>query len=147
MPHLSSGLNATLRDFGRFGLFILNKGVVDGKRVLPDDWIADATQADPASRLAPGKLKGFEPMGYGYQWWTFPTGDKALPELDGGLFAALGTFGQQIYINAKERLVVVLNSTWPKPIDGKSLAETEVFLGALTATLRERQSVRSESPR
>ena len=115
-----SGLNATLRDFGRFGLFILNKGVVDGKRVLPDDWIADATQADPASRLAPGKLKGFEPMGYGYQWWTFPTGDKALPELDGGLFAALGIFGQQIYINAKERLVVVLNSTWPKPIDGKS---------------------------
>ena len=32
-----SGLNATLRDFGRFGLFILNKGVVDGKRVLPDE--------------------------------------------------------------------------------------------------------------
>jgi CubicO group peptidase (beta-lactamase class C family) len=131
-----SGVNATLRDFGRFGLFVLEGGVAGGKQVLPANWIADATRADPAQRLAPGTLKGFEPMGYGYQWWTFPVGEKALPNLDGGLFAALGIFGQQIYINPKEKLVVAIHSTWPKPIHGPSLVETDALLGALTAALR-----------
>lgn len=130
-----SGVNATLRDFGRFGLFVLQGGVAGGKKVLPDYWMADSTRVDPAQRLAPGTLKGFEPMGYGYQWWTFPVGEKALPNLDGGLFAALGIFGQQIYINPKEKLVVAIHSTWPKPIHGPSLVETDALLGALTAAL------------
>ena len=131
-----SGVNATLRDFGRFGLFILNNGVIGGTQVLPSDWIAQSTSVDPASLSAPGKLKGYEPGGYGYQWWTFPVGDRALPNLDGGLFAALGIFGQQIYLNPKERLVVVIHSTWPEPIYEKSLVETYALLGAMTGALR-----------
>ena len=131
-----SGVNAKLRDFGRFGLFVLGGGVAGGQQVLPDGWVADATRVDAASHLAPGTLAGFEPMGYGYQWWTFPTGAKALPELDGGLFAALGIFGQQIYIHPKERLVVAIHSTWPAPIHPPSLVETDALLGALTAALR-----------
>ena len=132
-----SGLNATLRDFGRFGLFILEGGVAGGQQVLPDQWMADATRVDPAQRLAPGTLKGYEPMGYGYQWWTFPTGEKARPNYDGGLFAALGIFGQQIYIHPKEKLVLVIHSTWPKPVHGPSLVETDALLGALVAALRQ----------
>ena len=65
----------------------------------------------------------------------FPVGDRALPNLDGGLFAALGIFGQQIYLNPKERLVVVIHSTWPEPIYEKSLVETYALLGAMTGAL------------
>jgi len=75
-------------------------------------------------------------MGYGYQWWTFPSGAQALPELDGGLFAALGIFGQQLYIHPKERLVVAIHSAWPQPVHGPSLVETHALLGALVAALR-----------
>ena len=31
-----------LRDFGRFGLFVLNDGVIDGSRVLPEGWVEAA---------------------------------------------------------------------------------------------------------
>ena len=41
-------------------------------------------------------------MGYGYQWWLPPD-----PE---GEFMALGIYGQNIYVDARNRLVIVKNS-------------------------------------
>src|SRR3546814_15653215 len=36
-------MSASLKDYARFGQFILNGGVEGGQKVLPDDWIASAT--------------------------------------------------------------------------------------------------------
>lgn len=88
-------LSMTLRDEGRFALFLMNGGVIDGRPVLPDSWIADAT-TNQVPRTAPGR-------GYGYMWWPQP----------GGAFAALGIFGQSIYIDPKNRLAIVIQSAWP----------------------------------
>lgn len=78
-------LNATLRDYARLGLFAMSGGVLpDGTRVLPEGWMEEST--------APSR--GF--AGYGYMWWL----------QDHGGYAASGIFGQRIYINPKERLVV-----------------------------------------
>jgi CubicO group peptidase (beta-lactamase class C family) len=89
-------IQASTRDFARFGLFMLGGAMVDGKAVLPDDWIAAATtrQADI----------GFPGKGYGYQWWTY----------DDGSFAAQGIFGQGIFIDPIRKLVIASNSNWPK---------------------------------
>jgi CubicO group peptidase (beta-lactamase class C family) len=38
-----------LRDFGRFALFVLNDGVIDGRRLLPEGWVDQA--ATPAFRV------------------------------------------------------------------------------------------------
>jgi len=36
-------INATLRDYGRLGLFALNDGkLADGTRVLPEGWMAES---------------------------------------------------------------------------------------------------------
>ncbi len=89
-------VSARLRDYARFGQFILEGGVAGGKKILPDDWLAQATvkQADIG---APGR-------GYGFQWWTY----------DDGSFAAQGIFGQGIFIDPKRHLVIASNGDWPK---------------------------------
>lgn len=82
-------ISATLRDYGRLGLFALADGqLADGSRVLPEGWMKDST--------APSK--GFD--GYGYFWWLGKDGS----------YLGVGIFGQAIYINPSENAVVALHS-------------------------------------
>lgn len=111
-------ISASLRDYARFGLFIMNGGVAGGKAVLPDGWIAAGTtkQADIG---VPGR-------GYGYQWWTN----------DDGSYAAQGIFGQGIFIDPKRKLVIATNGNWPTATDPDGVgAERERFYKAVQAAV------------
>ena len=87
-------IQASTRDFARFGLFAMGGGVADGVQVVPDGWFTEATtpvfQTDRFGR------------GYAYQWWTYP----------GGAYAASGLFGQGIFIDPARQLVIATNSNW-----------------------------------
>jgi CubicO group peptidase (beta-lactamase class C family) len=84
-------INATLRDFGRLGLFAMSDGVlVDGTQVLPQNWMQESTTPSKGSSQ------------YGYLWWLEPD----------GVYRASGIFGQGIYINPANNLVVVALSAW-----------------------------------
>ena len=87
-------ISMTLRDYGRFGQFMLEDGMANGRRVVPSGWVQTAT--------SPQIRKGAPPEGYGYFWWIQPRG-----------YAAEGIFGQAIYVFPRDRLVVVFNSAWP----------------------------------
>jgi CubicO group peptidase (beta-lactamase class C family) len=93
-------LAMTLRDYGRFGLFMLQNGVASGKAMLPDGWVADATSTHVVA-------EGYHPAatGYGYFWWTRPM----------DAYEAVGIYGQSITIFPKDDLVIVVNAAWPKP--------------------------------
>ena len=96
------GLNASLRDFARFGWLYLNGGSRDGRQIVPRAWVRASVTPD-AAHLMPGPKPGSsETLGYGYQWWipTEPDGD----------FMALGIYGQMIYVDPKNHLVIVKNS-------------------------------------
>ena len=111
-------LSASLRDYARFGLFILGGGVADGRKVLPDDWLAQATtgQADI----------GETGSGYGYQWWTN----------EDGSFAAKGIFGQGIFIDPKRKLVIASNGNWLTATDNEGVgAQRERFYRAVQAAI------------
>ncbi|GGY42025.1 serine hydrolase domain-containing protein [Parvularcula lutaonensis] len=87
-------IQATTRDFARFGQFILEGAVADGERVVPADYLARATskQADIGAPEA----------GYGFQWWT----------VDDNAFQAQGIFGQGIFIDPERNLVIASNANW-----------------------------------
>jgi CubicO group peptidase (beta-lactamase class C family) len=96
------GLNASLRDFARFGWLYLNGGRRNGTQIVPEAWVRASVTPD-APHLMPGpKPNSDERMGYGYQWW--------IPSEPDGDFMALGVYGQTIYVNPKSRLVIVQNS-------------------------------------
>ena len=86
-------INATLRDYGRLGLFALAEGRLrDGTETLPAGWMQRST--------APSK--GY--AGYGYFWWLKKDGS----------YNASGIFGQGIYINPDENVVIALHSARPE---------------------------------
>jgi CubicO group peptidase (beta-lactamase class C family) len=73
------------------------------------------------------------PAGYGYQWWALP---HAPTGIDRGAFSAIGAFGQYIYVNPTERVVVAIQSDWPQHHDAEAAAETFALVGAAVRALR-----------
>lgn len=102
-------IQASTRDFARFGQFVLNGAKIGEQSIVPDDWFAKATtkRADI----------GMAERGYGYQWWT----------IDDGTFAAQGIFGQGIFIDPKRKLIIASNGNWPRATDETSKADRDAF--------------------
>lgn len=108
-------INATLRDYGRLGLFALNNGqLADGSRVLPEGWMAEST--------APSKGN----PGYGYFWWLEPD----------SVFRASGIFGQAIYIDPNENVVIAQHSARAGASNKPDWALQSAFFAALTEAVR-----------
>lgn len=128
-----NNLSATLRDYARFGLFFLHQGKIGDQSVLPQGWRDLAAHPDTAL-TAHGQLYPNYPLGYGYQWWSFPSGEYALPMHDNA-FTAEGIFGQFIYINPTENVVVVIWSAWPQAWDSALEEETYTLIANAVANL------------
>ena len=97
------GLNATLRDFSKFGQLYLNEGSWDGEQIVPESWVVKSHTPD-APHLMPnaGDLSSSE-WGYGYQWWI--PGD---PLTD---YTAHGIFNQFIYVDPVSNVVIAKTSS------------------------------------
>jgi CubicO group peptidase (beta-lactamase class C family) len=85
-------ISATLRDYGRLGLFALANGrLKDGTAILPEGWMGESVAASKGSK------------GYGYYWWL----------QEKGAYAAEGVFGQFIWVDPKRNVVIAMQSAWP----------------------------------
>jgi CubicO group peptidase (beta-lactamase class C family) len=98
----SSYINATARDYARFGLLYYNDGVWNGERILPIGWVKQ-TRTSPA--VNPYK-------NYGYQFWLNGFDEKhrlqrAFPDVPVDMFYCDGYGYQFIYIIPSKKLVVV----------------------------------------
>jgi CubicO group peptidase (beta-lactamase class C family) len=109
-------LAVTLRDYGRFGQFILDGARVDGRSIVPENWLADATRTQVPTGAG---------TGYGYQWWT----------RDDGTFEGRGIYGQTLHIDRARRLVIVLNSATEQPTGRPSGQARQAFIAAVKAEL------------
>ena len=98
-------LNATLRDYARFGRLYLQDGARDGVQIVPADWVA-ASVNPTAPHLQPGDNPASSwTFGYGYQWW--------IPEDPQGDFLAIGIWGQYIYVDPVRQVIIVKTGADP----------------------------------
>ena len=127
------GVSARLRDVGRFGLLVLEDGeAFSGRRVLPPGWRDLAGQPDSAP-TAFGRLMPGSPAGYGYQWWAVPP----LPGgVNNGAFSARGAFGQFIFVNPTEQVVIAIQGAWRQPQDSDAEVEIVAMIRAAVRALR-----------
>jgi len=96
------GFNAAARDYARLGSMLANDGVVQGKQVVPRDFLLNMTDAsrqpDP---FRPGQMlyHGNRYYGYGFQVWLLPGEARR--------FVLLGIHGQAIYVDPQSKLTMV----------------------------------------
>ncbi|WP_321299751.1 serine hydrolase [Marinifilum fragile] len=89
--------NTNARDAARFGQLVLNKGSWNGKQLVSEQYITDATSA--ADYLL-NEEKTAALDFYGYQYWILPYKNMNIPYMRGHL-------GQYIYTIAEKNAVVV----------------------------------------
>ena len=108
-----SGLSATLGDYARLGQFMLDGGRIAGKPVVAKAWLEGAIRrqenVDDPDR------------GYGYLWWT----DKD------GSYAAIGIFGQMVYVDPSRQLVIAQVGAWPHATSDELVAARWTFVAAV----------------
>lgn len=115
-------LNATVRDYARFGLLLAAGGVAEGRQVIPRQWLADATTAPgPNVAVAPGPAG--QSWGYGYQTWLMPG-----PRHD---LALMGVHGQRIFVDPSFGLVLVQTAVRVGPTRSEGDAELTALWRAL----------------
>jgi CubicO group peptidase (beta-lactamase class C family) len=116
-------INATLRDYARVGRLLAHDGTWEGRQVIPQQWLLDATTVKPADAyLAPGTATRY--FGYGYQTWILPGEQRR--------FALIGIRGQMILIDPVSKLVMVHTAVRQRPFDPATTAETiALWLGVV----------------
>ena len=97
------GLNASVRDYAKFGLLYLNKGRWNGEQVVPERWVESSYKADAAHLLPGENALSSNSWGYGYQWWI-----PGSPNTD---YLAAGIYNQYIYIDPITNVVIAKTSS------------------------------------
>lgn len=95
----SSYLYMTARELARIGQLMLDEGRWQGRQLLPAQWVAFNRTAFAKAAAEPGEAAP------GGQWWLNTT--SAWPDAPPDTFAALGHWGQGLYVLPAQKLVVV----------------------------------------
>lgn len=133
------GLHLTTEDIAKFGQFYLQKGVWDGRSLLPEEWIAEATSKQIGN--GDDKEDNDWTQGYGYQFWRCRH----------GLYRGDGAFGQFCIVMPDQDAVLaitagsndmsgIMNAVWEKLLP--SLGTTPIHddpeaQAGLAATMRQ----------
>lgn len=108
------GLRIKTEDMAKFGLLYLQKGMWNGKQILPAEWVEEATtfKIDQAPAALPEvKAKSDWMQGYCYQFWRSRN----------NAFRADGAFGQYIVVIPEKNTVVAITCESPDMQDELNL--------------------------
>jgi CubicO group peptidase (beta-lactamase class C family) len=95
------GLNLRTMELARFGQLYLDGGIWRGRRLVPADWIAEATTAQVRNDGRDAPID--QEQGYGYQFWCSRH----------GAYRADGAFGQLCVVMPEQDAVLVTTGGMP----------------------------------
>lgn len=110
-----AGICATLRDYVRFVQYFMSQADSREDSVLPDGWVETATSPLVASEAG---------RHYGYMWWPVSDADGNFRD---GAFSARGIFGQYIYANPLNNIIIGVISARAKPRYSEVIADDDFF--------------------
>ena len=97
----SSYAYLTARDLARVGLLMARDGRWGEQQLLPEDWVAFNRQ--PFDKYKAGQDEAVP----GGHWWLNQGTPRSWPDAPADTFAALGHWGQALYVMPTEHLVIV----------------------------------------
>lgn len=106
MPVATAGMSTTLRDAARFGQMILNRGQANGQQIIPAHWVDQSLQL-----TAKDKQKMKSNTTYQDNSWTAYKNMWWILDEKQGEYAAVGIYGQVIYINRSANVVIAYFSS------------------------------------
>jgi CubicO group peptidase (beta-lactamase class C family) len=120
----AGGMSVTARDLARIGEMMRQGGMANGRRVVPESWVRDTTNAGSAEAWQKGAMVHLFPQGRYRNKWYQP-GD--------GSFCGIGIHGQWLYVDPSAGTVIVKMSSQPEPVDDPLDIECVSFFQALAA--------------
>ena len=103
-----AGMSASLRDLGRIGQMLLQRGRVGEQQIVPGSVVDELIRGgDPRAFEASG-IPHRPGWSYRHQWWVNPKAPRS--------FAAMGAYGQRLYVFPDHQMVVVMFGSHPQPI-------------------------------
>lgn len=124
-PFAGGGLNTGLRDLARFGEMLRNDGRFNGQQIVPKAVVEDIRRGGDKQAFAKAGYDLLKGWSYRSMWWVT---DK-----EGGAFMARGVYGQRIYVDPKDELVIVRYASHPVAANS---ANDRVTLPAFEALAR-----------
>lgn len=99
------GMSSTLRDLGRLGLLVLNKGNALGRQVVPASFIDDILTHPGDAEWPYSKVEGVEQY-YRSFWWGSIGAERFV--------TGYGIHGQSVRVIPQADMVIVVYSSWPQ---------------------------------
>jgi CubicO group peptidase (beta-lactamase class C family) len=124
-PRCAGGICATTMDLARVGQLMVQNGRRGDTSIIPAAWIDDTLGGGDAKAWATGDMIpyfGDRPMHYRNKWYT---------RREKGIAFGLGVYGQNVFVDKANEVVIAKLSSQPPPLDKNLIQLTIAFAEAM----------------
>ena len=127
-PYMGAGMNASARDLAKFGLMLMNNGAFNDTQIVPESWIKWTLEESAEYKNIFSKSEyGLRLPGFHYKNQIWVGGPETM--------ICIGIYGQAIYVDQKNKVVIVKLSSHPEPDDPLILGNTFLGIAALAENI------------
>ncbi|HET7886517.1 MAG TPA: serine hydrolase [Bradyrhizobium sp.] len=128
-PRCAGGICTTAMDLARVGQLIVQNGRRNGPAIIPAGWIEDVFDGGDPNAWAAGDMIAYfgdRAMHYRNKWYVLR---------DSGIAFGLGVYGQNVFVDRANELVIAKLSSQPPPLDANLIDLTIAFVEAIRGWL------------